>query len=256
MYEQSSEISKNSYDYDVCLALSNRKDILSLKHDALSECLDRITQNNRYSLYYKYETAKQKNAIIDHIKNDLDVYSVDNVVNKLEKILASKTLGFDISKYPYGSYLLAHYVHNLDKADAELDKLVAFIAKQNKKKGLMAPSKFEKELKDSFTQALTEIKKEVANYDFFKDVLSEKGYQMAVAAILNGNVTMLRNIKAGLNNYTEIKDIKLELSNLSDMDKKILEFAYTNSDTASKYNQIINNYVLRFSTNILHAFIM
>ncbi len=243
MYEQSSEISKNSYDYDVCLALSNRKDLLSLKHDALSECLARINENNRRALYYKYETAKQKNAIIDHIKNNLDVYSVDNVANKLEKILANKNLGFDISKYPYGSYLVAHYVHNLDKADADLDKLVSFIAKQNKKKGFVVPSKFEKELKESFTQALTEIKKEVANYDFFKDVLSEKGYQMAVAAILNGNVTMLRNIKAGLNNYTEIKDIKLELSNLTEMDKKILEFAYSNADTAPKYNQIINNFM-------------
>jgi hypothetical protein len=104
--------------------------------------------------------------------------------------------------------------------------------------------KFEKELKASFSAALIEIRDEVKKYEFFKEVLTEKGYQMIIAAILNGNVVMIRNLKSALNSYTEIKDLKLELSNLMDSDNKILDFAYTVGEaTMSKYNQVINNFM-------------
>ncbi len=243
MYEQSSNISKNSYDYEVFEELSSREDLLKVRYNELLSSIESINQNNRRNLYYKYENMKSKNAIMDHVKSTLDVYSVDSALDKLEKITSSKNLGFDISKYPYCSYLIAHYVSNIDRESFDLDKLVSFIARENKKKGFIVPSKFEKELKDSFQRALAEIKKEINNYEIFKDVLTEKGYQLIVAAILNGNVNMLRNFKSTLNNYTEIKDIRVELDKLSPLDNKILNFAYNFSDTTAKYNQILNNFM-------------
>ena len=98
---------------------------------------------------------------------------------KLNKIISSKSIGFDISKYPYCSYLIAHYVHNMGRENIDLDKLVAFIAKQNKQKGFIVPSKFEKELKESFKLALMDIRKEVSKYDFFKDIF--KSFNISVA---------------------------------------------------------------------------
>ena len=243
MYEQSSCISKDSYDYEVCGHLSKRKDLLSLKYDELNASLNRIKQNNRHILYYKYLELRKRNAIIDNLKNNIDVYCVDNVLYKLEKIMSAPTLGFDTSKYPYSSYLIAHYVHNIDKENIDLDKLVAFIAKQNRKKGFIVPSKFEKELKESFNNALREIRKEVSQYEFFKDVLSEKGYNMVVAAILNGNLNMLKNVRYALNNYTEIRDINLELSKLKDSDRKILDFSYKLDSDYNKYYQIIDHFM-------------
>lgn len=243
MYEQSSNISKNSYDYEIFEDLSSREDLLKVKYNELLNSIESINQNNRRDLYYKYQNMKSKNAIMDHVKGNLDVYSVDSALDKLEKITSSRNLGFDISKYPYCSYLIADYVNNIDKENIDLDKLVTFIARSNKKKGFIVPSKFERELKDSFIKVLEEIKKEVSNYDIFKDVLDEKGYQMIVAAILNGNVNMLRNLKTSLNNYTQIKDIKVELAKLSSLDNKILDFAYNFSDTSAKYNQVLNNFM-------------
>ena len=243
MYEQSSQISKNSYDYEIYEQLINRKDLLGIRYDNLVKSLGNINQNERRALYYKYKNMKKKNAIIEHLRSDLDVYKVDTIIDKLEKILSSKTLGFDISKYPYCSYLISHYIYNIDKDFIDLDSLVSFIAKQNGKKGFMGSSEFEKDLKESFEQAMYEIKDEIRGLECFKEGLTDKGYQLIVGAILNGNVNMLRNLKSALSNYKELKDTKLELANLDDTDKEILDFAYEFGDTSAKYNQILDNFM-------------
>lgn len=254
MYEQSSQISKNSFDYDIYEALTKRKYLLLVKYESLKESLNRIRQNNRKDLYYKYETMKSKNPILDHFNNNLDVYAIDTAFDKVNSLLNSKNKGFDISKYPYCSYLIAHYIYNIDKENLNLDELVAFIAKQNNKKGLIKPSDFERDLKANFKIALAEIRQEVSNYEFLRGALDEKGYQMAIGAILNGNISMLKNLKSGLQDYKRITDIKLELANLTDLDREILDFAYNLGDSTSKYNQVLDNFMpIRMYIEIVKA---
>ena len=243
MYEQSSQISKNSYDYQIYEKLIKRNDLLKVKYDQLVNSLENINQNKRRKLYYEYASAIKKNVVLENIKDDLDVYTIDTVVDKLEKVLANGDIGFNLNEYDYGSYLISHYIYNINKSKINLDDLVTLIARQENKKGVLSYTKFEKELKENFEKGLKELKEETKQYEFLKEVLDEKGYQIAIGAILNGNTTLVKNLKQALNNYTSFRDIKLELSNLEKIDREILNFAYKNSDTAAKYNQILDNFM-------------
>ena len=243
MYEQSSQISKNSYDYKIYEELVKRNDLLNIKYEELSKTLENINQNNRYALYYKYKDMKEKNAIIDHLKNDIDVYTVDNAINKVDKMLNDKNLGFDTTKYPYCHYLIAEYINCIDKKNIDIKSIVRYIAKQNHKNGAFSLSSFEKELEVEFNKALVEIENVVNECYFFKDILSQKGYIFAIGAVLNGNYSMLKNIKAGLSAYTNLRDIKVELSNLGEKEENILNFAMNFSDNQARYNQIIENFM-------------
>ncbi len=243
MYEMSSQISKNSFDHQIYEKLVARKDLLDIKYDDLRRSLNIIKQNKRGNLYYKYKFIKEKNMVVEHLKDDLDIYKVDNALNKVDYILNNKTIGFDTSKYPYSSYLIAYCVCTDIIKEEDLKLLVDMIAKQNNKKGVFVKSSFEKDLLKIFDSALIEIKEEIRNFDFLKNIMSEKGYQMMVGAILNGNGNMFRNLKQALSNYSLIRDIKVELSNLGEQEKKILDFALEVSDNQGKYVQALDNYM-------------
>ena len=243
MYEQSSQISKNSYDYQIYEAMNKRKDLLDIKYDDLNNAIENIKQNNRKTLYYKYLNLKSKNNIIEYLNNDLDIYTIDSAIDKIDNCI-NKINVFETAKYPYSSYLVTYCIDNYDGEGVNYSHLINMIAKQNNEKGIIFKSDFEKNLKICFDEAYKEIMEEIKQYDFIKELMNESGYKMMVGAILNGNVSLFRNLKQALNDYTNQRDIKLELSNLGIVENKILKFAYDLSDNnSSKYNQIVDNFM-------------
>ena len=243
MYEQSSQISKNSYDYQIYEELIKRKDLLDIKYIDLNKALENIRQNDRKTMYYKYLNIKNKNNIAEYLNNDLDIYTIDNAINKIDNI-NSKTLGFNSARYPYSSYLIAYCVLKKENEEINFKPLIKMISKQNKESGFVFASRFEKELSKSFSNAYKEIEKELENYSFLKELMDEKGYKMMVGAILNGNTVLFKNLKQALSEYTKLRDIKVELDNLGEIENKILNFAYELSENiSSKYNQIIDNFM-------------
>lgn len=244
MYEQSSQISKNSYDYKIYEELINRKDLLEINYKELDKALANICENDRKNLYFKYKKLQENNSIVDHLKSDLDLYTVESAVNRLERLLSNSSIGFDISKYPYCAYLVAHAIFNQKDDVDTLRPLIKLIVKQNNKNGLLSNSaRIEKDLESIFKEALKEIREKVEEFKFLKEVLTDNGYQMMISAILNGNSSLFRNLKQALNSYTKIKDIKFELTHLEDLDKTILDFAYELSDGPNKYKQILDNFM-------------
>ena len=251
MYEQSSQISKNSYDYQIYQELISRKNILNIKYDELERALANINQNNRKSLYYKYLEMKEKNSVIEHLKNDLDIYTIEKVSNTIEKMLVNKHLGFDTSKYPYSEYLIADLVSSENVDDVDVKKLVNWVAKHYRS-GIFISGEFKRELTNSFIKAKKEIQEQLKEFEFLKEILTNDGYKMVVNAILNGNTKIFNNLRQGLKNYTKITDIKVELNKLSDIENTILEFAYNKGETLNKYNQIIDNFMpIRFYIEIV-----
>ena len=243
MYEQSSQISKNSYDYQIYEEMIKREDLLSIKYDDLNKAIENIKYNDRKSLYYKYLNIKSKNCIVEYLHNDLDIYTIDNALNKIDN-LSSHFNAFNTAKYPYGTYLVAYCINHGVEEMNDFSPLIKMIAKQEDKKGFILPSKFEKELEVFFEKAYKDVKEELKTYSFLKDLMNDEGYKMMVNAILNGNTTLFKNLKQALGEYTKLRDIKLELTNLGEVENKLLAFAYELSETVnSKYNQIVDNFM-------------
>ena len=240
MYEQSSQIAKNSYDYQIYKEMLDRKDLLAIKYNDLIKALENIKYNDRKSLYYKYRNIKSKNNIVEYLENDLDIYTIDNAIDKIEKTLLTRSNSFDTAKYPFASYLISYFVMN-EERDIDFAPLIKMINKQNKRN---SKEMSKKELESIFEIAYKEIADEVKQFEFLKELMSDEGYKMMVNAILNGNTNMFRNLRQALKEYTKLRDIKVELSNLSEVENKLLAFAYEMAgENNSKYNQIIDNFM-------------
>lgn len=243
MYEQSSQVSKNSYDYQIYEEISRRRDLLDIKYEELNNAIENIKQNDRMALYFKYLNIKNKNNVVEYLNNDLDIYMIDNAINKIDSF-SGKNIAFETAKYPYSSYLIPYCADQGDEESVDFKPLIQMISKKNNKKGFVLRSKFEKNLEISFNIAYKEIKEELKNYDFLKELMNENGYKMMISAILNGNTGFFRSLRQALSEYTKQRDIKVELSNLGAIENKLLKFAHDLSENNStKYNQILNNFL-------------
>ena len=58
--------------------------------------------------------------------------------------------------------------------------------------------------------------------------------------VLNGNTFYLRLLYNALDNYVEFRDLNLTLSQLTDEEKTILNFAYKNTDTKARYLETLS----------------
>ena len=251
MYENSKQISKNSFDYLIYEEMLKRDDLMEIRYPLLKDSFENIRLNKRFNMYYEYMDFKRKNVLLDHLNGDLDINTIENVIYKLDSMLVKDTT-FDTSKYPYSQYLIAYATLNGDEQDYNFKELISMIVKQNKRKGITMPNNFEKELNENFQQAYKEINKVIKECEFLKYIMSDKGYKMMIGATLNGNTNMFNNLKKVLRNYTKLRDYKVELTNLNPIENNILDFAYSHSSNANQYNQILDNFVsIRFYIEIV-----
>lgn len=254
MYANSARIGKNSNDYVLYKLMLKNKDIMAMNYDELSSTLRVIKDKNKAELYYRYIELKQNNPLIDHIKPKVDVHTINQTKTYLREITQKNIIPFDTARHPHARQLMVYMLENDVENVEDMKPLIEMISKNENKglhKGLFwskiffpaypfvksKVNKKEEEIKENFNQTLQEIQDYIKEYSLLNKVLDRKGYLMAIDNIINGNAIFLKLLLNALNDYLEIRDVNNALSNLTNEERIILNFAYENSKTARQYKE-------------------
>lgn len=256
MYANSHIIGKNTYEYTIYKNLSKNAKLMALNYFDLSESLRVIKEKNKGEHYYNYLESKKTNPLIDNIKSDLNIHTINQTLAHLKELTSSRIVPFDTAKYPNSKQLIAYYLDK--KIDSEdLKPLVKFVAKIDYPKEYknlqtsyvllpMLPftknkiSKIEQDIEDNFRKTLDAIEEYTKDYEFLNDVLTEEGYIMMIDNILNGNTLYLRLLMNALNSYVDIRDLNNTLKSLTDNEKIVLNFAYSTTDSYARFKDTLD----------------
>ncbi len=256
MYANSHIIGKNTYEYTVYKNLNNDPEILKLTYQELEEALRVIKEKKKGEHYYNYLEAKKSNPLIDKIKTNLDIHTINQTLAKLKNLTSSRIVPFDTAKYPNSKQLIAYYLDK--KIDSEdLKPLVKFVAKISNEKAYsnlqtsyvflpMLPftkrktNQIENDIEENFRKTLEAIDEYTKDYQFLQEVLTQEGYIMMIDNILNGNMLYLRLLMSALSTYVDIRDLNNALSSLTDNEKTILNFAYKSTESYSRFKDTLD----------------
>lgn len=265
MYANSHIIGKNTYEYTIYKHLLRNSKIMALNYFELSDSLRVIKEKKKGEHYYNYLEAKKTNPLIDNIKSDLDIHTINQTIAELKKLTSSRIAPFDTAKYPNSKQLIAYYLDKKINSD-DLKPLVKFVAKIDHPKDYknlqtsyvllpMLPftknkvSKIEQGIEQNFRKTLNAIEDYTKDYEFLNNVLTEEGYIMMIDNILNGNTLYLRLLISALNSYVDIRDLNNTLKNLTDNEKIVLNFAYTTTDSYARFKDTLD-YLLPVRTYV------
>lgn len=255
MYCNSYKIGKNSVEYAVYKEMLKDSKLMNLKYQELAGAIELLQEKNKAEIYYNFVEDKKKNPFIDHLQETISVHTVAEAQSKLEKLCTSRKPLFDTAKYKFSRQVLTYYHEIKTKKDiSPLIKLIARFefpkdAKFLKVSKVMFPmypfakvkiSKKEKYVKEEIQKTVSAIEEYVKDYEFLKNVLSAEGYLMAIDGLLNGNTSVLRLLLSAVQNYIKLRDVNIILKNLEDNQKIVLNFAYRNSNTYTKYKLILD----------------
>ena len=67
-----------------------------------------ITEKNKCDLYYKYIHLKKANPLVDHIKSNLEIHTVNQIKTFVNNLLNKNLVPFDSTKYPHSRQLMAY----------------------------------------------------------------------------------------------------------------------------------------------------
>ncbi len=256
MYYNSYKLGKKSTEYAIYKELIKDKRLMALNYNQLVEALSVLEEKNKAELYFNYVEEKKKNPFIDTLKEDLGVHIVAEAQSKLKKLFGSRRALFDVGKYKYARQILTYYdqVKN-NKNSTALIKLIAKYEYPNLEKTLKSSCvvfplypfvkinmlKKEKLVKQDVINTLKAVDEYLSDYSFLKNVLTESGYLLAVDGLLNGNSAILRMLLWAVENYIMLNDTNVTLKNLNENQKHVLNFAYENGNTYSKYINVLKS---------------
>ncbi len=250
MYYNSYKIGKKSTEYALYQQMLKDKHLMSLNYDELVSALSVLEEKDKAEIYFKYVEEKQKNPFVDALKENLSVHVVAEAQANLKHLFSVRKGLFETSKYKYARQVLTYYdeVKNNKNSNA----LIKLIAKYEyphsesflKSSCLMFPLypfakvamvKKEQAVKSEVAKTLAAVDEYLKDYEFLKNILTDSGYLLAVDGILNGNNAILRMLLWAVENYVKLNDINLTLKNLDENQKYILNFAYENGSTYTKF---------------------
>ncbi len=237
MYASSRMIPKTSLDYAIYEKLVENKEILTMNYRELSEAIFVIKEKNLEKLYYDFLVSKDKNPVIDHLQNDIDINLLADVKSELADIQKSKKGYFNTAKFPYYRQVMA-YFKELEK-ESNLELIVKQVRKIKYPSTLLY-KKQEEEIRCEFKKTLYEVRKFAADYDCLRRVLTEDGYIAVIDNILRGNTAYIKHVYEALNNYISIRDINKLFDGLDKTNTVILDFAYSASKNYQNYTDIID----------------
>ena len=257
LYSNSAKIGKNSADYEIYKKLTQNKDLMKLNFAEFYQAVRVIKEKNKCDLFYKYTHLKKANPIIDHIKPNLEIHTVNQIKTFVTNLLNKNIIPFDSTKYSHSRQLMAYLVENNLPDNTDIKPLVQMVSKVCNPKlhknlnmsKVVFPLypyfkskvvKEEKALEENFKEAMVDIKEYVGNYKLLEKVLDQKGYVMTVDNILNGNHAYLRLLLNALNDYIEIRDVVVSLASATEHEKTILQFAYSMSKSLRNFKEIVD----------------
>lgn len=255
MYYNSYKIGKKTNDYAIYKEMLKDSKLMSLDYNQLSQALGLLQEKNKADLFYEFIENKKKNPFIDHMKDQLSVHTLSQAQNKLRNLCSTRQALFDVAKYKYSRQILSYFAQI--KSNKNLKPLIKMVAKFQypKASSFLKSSYFifpmfpfakfnmvkkEKLVESEFNKSLTAINEYVAEYDFLKEVLTESGYLMALDGVINGNNANLKLLLWALDNYIELRDVNSALKNISEEQKIVLNFAYKNSGSFTRYMEVLN----------------
>ncbi len=236
MYSSSYILQKNSSEYTTYTKLIENPQIMSLSYKELSDALFVIRANNLDKIYYEYVQDVEKNPVITHMKEGLDIPTLSEVKSKLEEIAKSRRGLFNTAKHPYFRQVLAYYYEIQNRQN--LDQ-VAQMTCQMKSRTHFATRRATRAVKESIQKTLDAISLYVKEYDCLYRVLTPDGYLAVIDNILRGNTSYLRYVHDAIDNYISLRDINQLLLSLDDSQISILNFAYTASKSYQNYIDIL-----------------
>ncbi len=230
MYSSSTMLLKNSVEYGIYVKLLECPDIIALDYPTLSEALKDIKAKNLERLYYDYIQDKDKNPIIDLMRQDVDTNTLCEVKGALVEIQKSRKGLFNIAKYPYTRQVLAYY-YELDNPK-NLDAIVRLCTRFTKEKAA--------DVRAKLLATRSAIQIYVKEYDCLNRVLTPDGYLAVIDNILRGNTSYVKLVYDALDNYIDLRDVSKLLDSLDKNKIAILNFAYSISKNYQNYEDIIS----------------
>ena len=237
MYSSSYMLQKNSSEYAAYLRMIECKNVMSLTYKELSDAMFTIKANNIIETYYSFVQSKEKNPIIDSMRQDIELPAIAEVKAKLVEIQKSRKGFFNITKYPYTRQVLAHYamlespaaLHSLAKMECRLENTNPLF------RGLKS-----KIVEEKMKETLAAIGEFVKEYDCLHQVMTKDGYVSVIDNILRGNTAYIKLVHEALDNYIAQRDVSMLLGTLDKNMLDILNFAYESSKNYSNYLDIID----------------
>lgn len=236
MYSSSYMLQKGSGEYAVYLRMIESRDLMALNYKELSDAMFTIRANNIIDTYYSYAQAKEKNPIIDCMRDDIDIPTIAEVKQRLSEIQKSRKGFFNITKYPYTRQVLAHYA--LLDNPATLHAVAKMECRLENPNPLFRGFK-SKEIEAKMKETLRVIGEFVKEYDCLYKVMTKDGYISVIDNILRGNTSYIKLVHEALDKYIEQRDVSMLLSTLDKNMLDILNFAYEASRNYPNYLEII-----------------
>ena len=224
MYTLSYPIARGAPANDLYKAVL-ASDIMKLNYRELSEAVAAITDKNKAKLYYNHLLIKQNNPLIDHIKTDIDVHTLNKVRSFIDRLLTKDFVPFNIAAYPYSRYMLVYKLEN-HKAD-NLKPLANMIARTDGKK--------RKEVLKRLNIAGLAVKRFVNEFELLQAVLEPQGLAMVIDGIAYGSDKLLRKLLAALDDYITVREMRLNFSNNPPAETAIMEFALQNTKSRAEF---------------------
>lgn len=258
MYANSARIGKTSNDYVLYKQMLKNHELMKMDYKRLYSTLRVIKEKNKSNLYYRYIELKKNNPLIDHIRADVDIHVINQMKTYLNGLIQRTIIPFDTAKHPHARQLMVYMLENDIEDNKKIKPLVKMISKIDYPdlnralswSKVLFPAypfvkyklnKKEKEISAQFENTLNDIHSYISNYNLLEKVLDRKGYLMTVDNIVNGNSIFLKLLLNALDDYVEIRDVNVSLQGLTDDEKTILNFAYSNSKNLRGFQDVVNS---------------
>ena len=191
---------------------------------------------NLAKFYYDFMQDKEKNPLIDYMREDLDVTTLSEIKAELLAARKSKKGLFNTARYPYYRQVLAYYyklrteegLNDVVGLEARLSGIPFFRVIKRRK------------IRDEFIRTLVAIDEFVKEYDCLNRVLTPDGYLAVIDNILRGNVSYVKLVYEALDNYITLRDESKFISSLNRDRLLVLNFAYSLSSSFKSYLEIID----------------
>jgi hypothetical protein len=261
MYVKSYLIGKNGLESRVYEAIKGNKELLALDYDTLCGAIRIIKEKRKSELYYKHIELQKDNPLVDRIRIDLDVHTINSAKTLIDKLLGKRIAPFDTGRYPNMRQLLAFYLENGIEDVERLRPIVKYIAAVENPKldhaiqasitsviGLILPypilrakmSGKVRQIEDNFVRTLQMVKEHTKQFEPLNAVLDKRGYAMLLGNIINGNMLFLELLGKALDNYIIIRDMQTNLTDMGHIEMMLLNFAYENSSNLDTFREIID----------------
>lgn len=258
MYAQSCNFGKESIDYKIYERMLDNKKILKMDYNKINSASMRIKEKNKGGLYIDFIETKKHNPLILCLRKNLDVHILNEAKTFINKCLLKTTQPFDSSAYPHSRYILTYYLEHNENNKYALRQYAKLINKLDNPSlsklhtvALIPPfwpillytapkmkQNSDKILRD-FDLAISALRSYVEEYSLLKKILDDAGFAMTLDAIANGNNAYLKKLLSALEDYVSIQDQQIILSNITEDEQLILNFAYELNPAKKQFLDIL-----------------